>query len=470
MTSSGFMLLDETDPTFIYNGDWYPMEPGAALLPWLNSTSIAPKDPIDDYRGSNMSITFHGTGLALIGFGGAPDLAQRHAQITLDPGTPQVTQLPLPPLPKIYDHYQQFYTSPNLTEGIHTIHFNACEWHAFDFAIARIGPNAPILGKTLLVDDSDEQVEYLGVGWYRNDSTIEGVYPGLADPILKTSHQTSSSGDMITFRFYGTAVSLWGIFSWSRISNIIMVYTLDGAAEQRSYPVTDVSPDYDRRQDGLHFMYYSAKDLSPSLHVLTVNATVIQNTTFRFDYITYKPAFNDLASMPFIPSGPPPVSSVPVIGPSTVATPTPDKKSPLVGKIVGGFIGGFAVLALILLIVIALRLKRLRKAREQERLVSRAARPIPFHANPNNSDPSSGQRSIGKANHETIPPNVAEVPRIAGQNPRASFPRPPSYENLSGIRRASSNPANPGQSQNQNQNTALLASNTRRSYQRPLKS
>ncbi|KAF9036259.1 hypothetical protein BJ165DRAFT_627513 [Panaeolus papilionaceus] len=342
-------------------------------------------------------------------------------KITLDPDTPQSRQLPLPQLPEEFGYYREFYSTPNLTEGTHTIRFQICEWQELDLGLVRVGRHTPLHGKTLLVDDSDSQVEYSGIGWSRNGSIFEGLYPQLFDPMLKTSHETASQGDMITFRFYGTSVSLWGFFSWMRTSNIVVVYTLDGRSEQRSYPVTD----YDTRREALHFPFYSAKDLTPSHHVLTANVTGIQNTTFRFDYITYEPSFANFASMPDIPLGPAPVASSPLPDPAITAS--VKQKSPLVGKIVGGFIGGFLLVGLVLFVLVRLQFKRRQQGIKRGRLVTRTTRITPFSLT---GDSGRNQPRTTNADMTEVPtaPHVRDHRLVIGTRPP-----PPAYDNISDI-------------------------------------
>ena len=96
-----------------------------------------------------------------------------------------------------------------------------------------------------------------------------------------------------------------------------------------------------------------------------MNITEAKNHTFALDYITYKPAFDTLSSMPLLSLG---VSGTNVLSSSTASgsqqsVSTATKQSVSTGALVGGVLGGVAFGVLVMILVLILRRRRARRQR-----------------------------------------------------------------------------------------------------------
>ena len=100
--------------------------------------------------------------------------------------------------------YIQWYQSPTLSDGNHTITVSHLTG-SIDMALITVGPNTLLQGKTLIVDNDNPAIEYFGT-WTRNTSPF---VPGVLQdgfPIGNTTHHSTTPGDTITFRFTGESV------------------------------------------------------------------------------------------------------------------------------------------------------------------------------------------------------------------------------------------------------------------------
>jgi hypothetical protein len=104
-----------------------------------------------------------------------------------------------------------------------------------------------------------------------------------------------------------------------------------------------------------NYLYFNMENLPGGTHTLLVNITEAVNQFYILDFITYKPAFDTLSSMPTLSSHAGSTPSSGSIARQLVPT----------GATIGGVLGGltFGVLATILVISFILRGRR---AREQD--------------------------------------------------------------------------------------------------------
>jgi len=138
-----------------------------------------------------------GTSIAFTGNTPATTLSQSII-VSIDGGTPYNTSYmdPAPP------SYFQWFQSPTLTEGQHTIKVDGIDGTSLDYATITVGQNTPLLGKTVIVDNEDPLVHYSGTWTRTPDKFIPGHIPsGL--PFRNSTHRTTTPGDSITFQFTG---------------------------------------------------------------------------------------------------------------------------------------------------------------------------------------------------------------------------------------------------------------------------
>lgn len=120
--------------------------------------------------------------------------------VSIDGGTPYNTSY-MDPTPQ---SYLQWYQSPTLSEGNHTIKVDGVPGTSLDYATITAGQNTPLSGKRIIVDNDDSTLYYSG-SWKRNtDEFIPGGIPkGL--PFRNSTHRSTTPGDTITFLFSGQA-------------------------------------------------------------------------------------------------------------------------------------------------------------------------------------------------------------------------------------------------------------------------
>lgn len=98
--------------------------------------------------------------------------------------------------------YIQWYQTPVLSDGKHTVQLSHLDGTAVDMVIVTVGPNTPLAGKKVFVDNNDSSIQYSG-SWAESKSGFDaGTLPdGL--PIGNSTQQSTTPGDTMTFRFSG---------------------------------------------------------------------------------------------------------------------------------------------------------------------------------------------------------------------------------------------------------------------------
>lgn len=143
-----------------------------------------------------------------------------------------------------------------------------------------------------------------------------------------------------------------------------------------------------------NFLFYEKDNLTPDAHTLIMNITDLQNQAFILDFIVYSPSFSSFGTIPNLTTTPSPesvtsaattsgpVSSTPntTSGSTSIQSERSDSSNDVpVGTIVGGALGGLA-----LLVIIGLALLYMRRPRSATALVqSPVLREQPLSGNEN---------------------------------------------------------------------------------------
>ncbi|KAF8968104.1 hypothetical protein BDZ97DRAFT_1655524 [Flammula alnicola] len=370
------LVLDDTSGAFQFGPRAWA---NSSLVQWYGGTSVFPDFAAGATSNSSSAVfgsflvTFQGTSIAFVGNTPAAPSSQSIA-VSIDGGAEYETSYD-DPTPQ---SYLQWYQSPTLPEGTHTIAVNQVAGTSLDYAIVTVGPNTPLTGKTILLDNEDPAIQYSG-GWTRNTDRFDaGNLPdGL--PYHNSTHRSSTPGDIITFRFQGTSAQIYGIFSWFNIGILSATYTLDGTTVPQTYAVATNTPEFVSNQgEAANFLLFSYNNLPAGDHTLVINITRCVNQTFILDYITYSPSFLNLAAMPALPVLSPSSVSIVPTGSSATNTPTAtsattsttsqvgqpgtlqtvSKKVPI-AAIVGGVVGG--ILLIFAFLCLWIRIRRSKK-------------------------------------------------------------------------------------------------------------
>lgn len=364
MATAGLrVILDDNAPDFKYSGgDWTP----STLVQWYSQTSNYPGFATDTVFGS-FTLEFEGTSIAFIGNTPENFFAESQiATVSIDGGRAYNTTYGTTAPPA----YVQWYQSPTLADGKHNITISHLAGTAVDLALITVGPKTSLQGKTLIVDDDNSAIEYSGA-WSSNASPFNAGSLPDGFPVGNSTHRSTTLGDTITFRFTGTSVSVYGIFSWVQVGSLTATYTLDGTTVPQTYSVTTRSPQFmDDYGEASNYILFSSETLAAGDHTLVINITQCINQTFILDYITYAPSFSTLASMPNLTNSPTTTassSSAPSVlanGSQVSHSNTETKKVPI-GAIVGGVGGGILIF---LLVGFLMRYLRRRRASDMENL------------------------------------------------------------------------------------------------------
>jgi hypothetical protein len=284
--------------------------------------------------------------------------------------------------------YKQWYITPTLSDGNHTITITNLRGTSIDYAVVAVGNHTSLTDQTVIVDDDSSLIQYSGQ-WSRNTNEfIPGSLP-LGYPYGNVTHRSSTPGDTFKFQFsgmriqiiskepllmlpyiLGTSLAVYGIFSWYNVgSSLTATYTVDGTPHSSSISVTASSPSY-LNQDGevSNYLYFGLDNLSSGTHTLVVNITQVDNQIFILDYITYKPSFDSLSSMPAISlntSGTTGSSASLPTSSASSANSGGSQHSVSTADIVGGVVGALAF-GILVTILVTLSILRRRRARERK--------------------------------------------------------------------------------------------------------
>jgi hypothetical protein len=141
-----------------------------------------------------------GTSAAFIG-STPPSLTSQEATVQIDNGTFFAINYddPTPPT------YKQWFTTPTLPDGNHTITIRNLYGTSIDYAVVKVGNDTSLTGQTVIVDDDSPLIQYSGQ-WSRNtDEFVAGSPTGSLTgcPYGNVTHHSSNAGDNFTFRFSG---------------------------------------------------------------------------------------------------------------------------------------------------------------------------------------------------------------------------------------------------------------------------
>ncbi|KAK0190372.1 hypothetical protein F5146DRAFT_551348 [Armillaria mellea] len=329
--SGGLILLDDAafSPGFSPSTVWVSSH---GQLWYQNYSSWAKNTDANTSTYGTFSVTFEGIS---IGFTGntLPTSSKQDFSVAIDGAEAYVASYPSPA------EYLQWYTSPMLEEGNHTITLSELEHIDVDYAIFAVRNQTTIQGKDILVDDTSNAFVWTG-NWQTNTSTLAHISRVFVDnhPLGNSTKDSSTSGDSFSFQFTGTNVSVFGAQRLSIIGNISADFNIDGGKTTTFSTTSNASGN-----DIANTMFFSSPFLTSGTHTLFMNITeVVGDQSFMLDYITH----SDLVSHSSSSS-----SSSSSSGPSGTNTPSsassPSKPTPIAG-IVGGVVGGGVALLLII--------------------------------------------------------------------------------------------------------------------------
>ncbi|KAJ7586461.1 hypothetical protein C8J56DRAFT_754929, partial [Mycena floridula] len=277
---------------------------------------------------------FTGISIAFIGI----SELQKSLLISID-NAPQFTQtlgsLPASD-PDSYYQSHQWYQTPTLPQGVHTIELTLDSPLdlGLDYMVIVPGPDTSLTGKNVMVDDSFSSIEYIG-SWERI-AGADFVPPltGFRMPFQNSTHRTSTVGDILKFSYTGGPKEAKKI-AWT--GEVAVIFS-GGVVLTTSGPQ-------------INFPLFTTGKLDAGDHTILVNLTECDSSTLIVDYIAYEPSFSSWSTMPNIslPSlGSQGTTAFPgaATGNTTPVTTSGSKKTP-VGAIAGGVVGAWVLLTLL---------------------------------------------------------------------------------------------------------------------------
>ncbi|KAF8878210.1 hypothetical protein BD779DRAFT_1474887 [Infundibulicybe gibba] len=352
----GDLLLIVDDASSVLNlggGQWS----NSTETRWYGGSSVWPKFAVgnngDTGAYGSLNYTFHGTSIAFMGDTPLSKNTQT-VTVTIDENLPYNASYD-DPNPQ---NYRQWYQSPHLDDGVHTIQLDNIAGTSVDFMVVSSGPSTPLAGQKIIVDDDDPSIIYSG-DWTRNRSPYYSAEPPNGLPFRNGTHQSMTPGDTAIVRFTGSSIALYGIFSWTALGSMSVMYTLDGSSSIITYDVDPSTPEFVNHMiQSQNHLFFSNDSLAPGDHTLSINVTRADNLTFVMDYLTYSPSFASLATKPNFTAPVTPTSPVPVTSASTSMTTGPSSARPAasknrsgIGGIIGGVVGAVVALMLVLFII-----------------------------------------------------------------------------------------------------------------------
>ncbi|KAF8878191.1 hypothetical protein BD779DRAFT_1789301 [Infundibulicybe gibba] len=341
MSTELLLILDDKSSLIEYGGGKWSVHADAR---WSGGTSTWPQFAIDT-QGTfgSLGLAFQGTSIAFIG-NTPPAQQPQNITVTIDGGTPYNTSYN-DPHPQ---NYLQWYQSPILADGAHKLILDGIAGTSVDFAVISAGPKTPLdSNQKVIVDDDSPEIQYSGK-WTRNGDPFVCSENPNGFPFHNGTHQSTLAGDVASFRFAGTTVAVFGIFSWMKIGSLAATYTLDGSPIVNTYSVAPTTPEFiNGLRQHQNYLLFSNDSLPAGNHSLVINVTQANGLVFAMDYITYTPSFTSLGSKPNLTQS----------SPSSESS-SADEGPPPTGAIIGVIIGTLVLLCTIFALFIISRRRR----------------------------------------------------------------------------------------------------------------
>lgn len=152
---------------------------------------------------SSVLSTPSGVGFSV--WGNTPGSADsQEFQVSIDDSGPY-TSSTSDPTPQTW---MQWYQSPTLNSGRHGVNISSLYGEAVDLIAITPGPDTPLSGRTLIVDDGHPSIKYEGKGWKEEGGRYrQGGGVGFV-PFQNSTHNTETVGDSFTFTFSGESSPL----------------------------------------------------------------------------------------------------------------------------------------------------------------------------------------------------------------------------------------------------------------------
>ncbi|KAF8908386.1 hypothetical protein CPB85DRAFT_790870 [Mucidula mucida] len=269
--------------------------------------------------------------------------------------------------------YGQWYQSPELDDGEHTITVSDLEQVGVDYAL--VTTTSPQDRSDVVVDDSDSSITYSGT-WSESAVLHSNTSQVLPSSSFGSGVQDGRSGNsLFSFPFNGAEVTIYLVLRRSVVGSLRATVDVDGQTLDRISIWTTASGD-----DRPNFPVFTSRSLSSGAHVLTVNLTEVNgDQMFSLDYLSF-------TNVTQSPDGPSAATIATKSGGATTGTRTSTSlqtsfstdsavsdgqgvETLNVGAIAGGVIGGLLAVAAMIFILWWFRRRRQREVNKSPTLV-----------------------------------------------------------------------------------------------------
>ncbi|KAG7445111.1 uncharacterized protein BT62DRAFT_995076 [Guyanagaster necrorhizus] len=274
--SGVYLLLDDSNPLISYNGPWN-----------IGVSSYGDSHCLGVGSDGSLSVTFSGTSIAFAG--STPGVLDAMPfQVNIDNGYVEDTSY------LDENHYERWYQSPTLGDGIHTINLTGLvNGTDLDYVLVEAGPSTSLANSSIIIDDSSAEIRY-SAGWDRNTDSLGYVDGVFFSPFGGGTTESTTQNNSFSFQFAGTAVYVYGVHKAVE-GAVAAQFSVDDS------PVSFVSLDPMVREDEdmVNYLFFENTRLEPGNHTLMCNVTEITgNQSFVLDYIVYAPSFVSISDKP----------------------------------------------------------------------------------------------------------------------------------------------------------------------------
>ncbi|KAG8796358.1 hypothetical protein FRC12_000075 [Ceratobasidium sp. 428] len=217
-------------------------------------------------------------------------------------------------------------------------------------APTNFGPGATSVSKNaILIDDSEGSISYSGSSWQTKNSV-----PDSSIYFQGSSHITQNPGDSATYRFVGT--DIWYFTDYAP-NNAVVSVSIDGGS-----PETVNTAAGSQTLARTQWMAWGKNGLGDAPHTMAITHAGSAGTAASLDFFKYVPSSGAGAAAAS--------SSSASAAATQSSTSNDNSKSAPVGAIVGGSVGGFAVILLAVLVVLCLARRNKKAKQNQARVVA----------------------------------------------------------------------------------------------------
>ncbi|KAK0188334.1 hypothetical protein F5146DRAFT_906368, partial [Armillaria mellea] len=224
-----------------------------------------------------LSVTFEGSSIAFTG-NTPPSTQKQTFSVSIDGADTYVVSYPAK------HTYMQWYMSPTLEEGTHTITLSEMEGTDVDYALVCVSNQTNVLGKDILVDSTSDRIIWTG-DWQTNTSTLihTNDFHILNHPLGNSTQDSRTVNNSFSFKFVGTTVSVFGIQRNSVNGSISADFRVD-AGKPTTFSTTSAS----LGNDLANTLLFSSPNLNSGVHMLVMSITALTgDQSLKLDYITY---------------------------------------------------------------------------------------------------------------------------------------------------------------------------------------